>query len=156
MDEWGNPTGMERRSFKLNVNYLRTVSIDEDLDVVMRINGMSDGINNRRNVRGYEDEDNDVWLENSIEKKQLRVFGDNLNEIGYEANLNEIEQGANLGYGCDSDTENEVSHLYGMDGTDARICTGSIDSSSTARSSTLLGTLWDEPVTQLPCYNGPN
>ena len=57
-DEWGNPTGVERRSFKLNVQDLRTESIDEDLDEVLRMNGLSDGINNRRVVGGWQ-----KWME---------------------------------------------------------------------------------------------
>ena len=45
LDDQGLPTGMERRSFKLNVENGDTESIDENWDMVRRLNGISDGTN---------------------------------------------------------------------------------------------------------------
>ena len=50
LDDQGYPTGMERRSFKLNVVSGDTESIDEDWDRVRRVNGLFDGTNARREV----------------------------------------------------------------------------------------------------------
>ena len=47
-DEAGNPTGIERMSFRLNVENGLTESIDEELNEVRRINGLFDGTNNVR------------------------------------------------------------------------------------------------------------
>ena len=47
LDDFGNPTGMERLSFRLNVRDLRTESIDEELDQIRRMNGLNDGTNRR-------------------------------------------------------------------------------------------------------------
>ena len=57
VDENGQPTGIEKKSFKLNVLDGSTESIDEEWDMVRRINGLEDGTNSRRVVcGGYEDE----------------------------------------------------------------------------------------------------
>ena len=115
VDEWGNPTGVERRSFKLNVQDLRTESSDNDFDEIFRVNGLSDGINNRRNVRSCEDEDSNVWQEDVFANGQLEIDVDDLREIYYEANLDVTEQEANLGYIRDIESEDEFSHSYGVE-----------------------------------------
>ena len=50
LDEQGRPTGVERKSFRLNVVNGETESIDENWDMVRRLNGLHDGTNNRRVV----------------------------------------------------------------------------------------------------------
>ena len=50
LDEYGEPTGMERMSFKLNVLDGSTESIDDEWDRVRRENGMGDGINSTRHA----------------------------------------------------------------------------------------------------------
>ena len=98
LDEWGNPTGVERRSFKLNVQDLRTESIDDDLDEVLRVNGLSDGINNRRNVGRYENElieegnyngdvdscDDELYFEDEVNYARLAegIMNDQLGAMG--------------------------------------------------------------------------
>ena len=59
LDDDGNPTGVERLSFRFNRNDGRTESIDDDLSNVLRLNGMPDGTNCRRVV----DVDGEVWRE---------------------------------------------------------------------------------------------
>ena len=50
MDDQGNPTGIERKSFRLNVVDGDTESIDEEWERTRRVNSVFDGANSRREV----------------------------------------------------------------------------------------------------------
>ena len=106
-DEWGNPTGVERKSFKLNVQDLRTESIDEDLDEVLRMNGLSDGINNRRVVGGCL---NRGWLSDASINEQMGLSTDDQNEAEFDTDTCVLE---NIG-SIDSSTDNGVEYAGGV------------------------------------------
>ena len=85
LDMHGNPTGVERRTFRLNIENGSTESIDEEWDDLRRYNGISDGTNN---VREPSADDLSVYVEGESEPESLsdNVVTDSL-EYEYDADV---------------------------------------------------------------------
>ena len=83
MDDNGQPTRVDRRCFRLNIEDGRTESIDEEWAEVRNMYGFPDGTNNRRHAM------KDEWLGGG------EVFGvsDTIvnGERGYQADVSEDE-----------------------------------------------------------------
>ena len=81
LDSDGNPTGYERKSFKLNIVDGRTESLDEDWDMTRRLNGLSDETNNRWHANevfdqlnmGYQADESDDCLSSELDPDEYGV-----------------------------------------------------------------------------------
>ena len=76
VDRDGNPTRMERKSFRLNVVDGRTESIDDYLDYIRRLNGLPDEVNNRR-IAGLDDDPNEQYYADVSEDEHSSLESDN-------------------------------------------------------------------------------
>ena len=98
IDYHGNPTGIERRSFRLNVVDGHTESIDEEWDRTRRLSGIFNGTNTRREVDILE---------------LAMITSDYSNQSEQESNYHTKRSGSSEGYLAEcSDTEKEGVHEH--------------------------------------------
>ena len=143
LDTYGNPTGVERLSFRLNINNGRTESIDEDLTNVLRMNGMNDGTNCRRvaggNGEGWREYDevldiNNVWevtdessnydgdlmyqLNTTDEQEALSITRCEMRERYHDDELEvygeDMVQSSIMQGGCEDEVERDSEGLWSM------------------------------------------
>ena len=69
VDSDGFATGVERRCFRLNIEDGHTESIDEDLNNILLLNGLSDGTNSRRLASGVDGRWNGHYLDDVLEQQ---------------------------------------------------------------------------------------
>ena len=151
LDDYSRPTGMERRSFKLNVVSGDTESIDEDLDNVIRANGLFDGTNARREAG-----------ENSLEV----YSSENGNVDGHSGNYSERSVSSSVsgeGYQAetsDSASENELDQYSGSYINDSPRCLDRARTTlSTSTSDRCLGgarTTLSGTISGMPCQSTQN
>ena len=87
VDEDGNPTGMERKSFRLNVIDGRKESVDEELDYIRRLNGIPDGVNTRRMAGVDHDPSEQYYADVSDDECSLPDIESQNDERNFSAQL---------------------------------------------------------------------
>ena len=110
LDDEGRPTGVEKKSFRLNIKDGRTESIDDEWSTVAQQLGIPDGTNSRRMLcdracGGMEDNEYDADTENETSTESVDVPGCS------RATLSPIEGGGVTGRGCSRATLKATTKL---------------------------------------------
>ena len=95
MDENGQSTGMEKKSFKLNVLDGSTESIDDEWDRVRRENGLEDGTNRRRVMGGGLEQEWQDLVDSTDEQSELSD-GRQTDYDGYQADVSDRSTGPDI------------------------------------------------------------
>ena len=95
MDENGQSTGMEKKSFKLNVLDGSTESIDDEWDRVRCENGLEDGTNRRRVVGGGLEQEWQDLFDSTDEQSELSD-GRQTDYDGYQADVSDRSTGPDI------------------------------------------------------------